>query len=111
MSDRLPSGVLVGALLRRVADAGGFGTILARGDAQGGAILVVAMNRGQDVRVLERGIGAHGDPALVTILDSADSSGSSVTDYWQKRRNHDPDLWVIELDSAEAERFTAETIG
>lgn len=111
MSDRLPSGVLVGALLRRVADAGGFGTILARGDAQGGAILVVTMSRGRNVRLLERGIGPTGDSTLITVVDSADADGSSASDYWQNRRKYDPDLWVIELDSPDAERFAAETIG
>ena len=39
MSARLPSGLLVSALLRRVNDAGGFGIVLAKGDPQGGAIL------------------------------------------------------------------------
>jgi hypothetical protein len=33
-----------------------------------------------------------------------------VGDYCRRRRARDPDLWVIELDSPEAERFTAETI-
>ncbi|WP_333963484.1 DUF1491 family protein [Sphingomonas aurantiaca] len=46
MSGRLPSGVLVSALLRRVNDAGGFGAVMAKGDPQGGAILVIAVDKG-----------------------------------------------------------------
>ncbi|MBD8640047.1 DUF1491 family protein [Sphingomonas sp. CFBP 13733] len=105
MSDRLPSGVLVSALLRRVNDAGGFGAVLAKGDAQGGAILVVAIDRGALPRLLERGIGADGRTALIDSTPTEDLDG-----YWRRRRSSDPDLWVIEVDVAAAERFAAETI-
>ncbi|MBN9940404.1 DUF1491 family protein, partial [Listeria monocytogenes] len=30
--------------------------------------------------------------------------------YWRRRRDRDPDLWVVELDIPSAERFAAETI-
>ena len=105
MSGRLPSGVVVSALLRRVNDAGGFGAVLAKGDAQGGAILVVAIDRGALPRLLERGIGADGRTALIDSTPTEDLDG-----YWRRRRSSDPDLWVIEVDVAAAERFAAETI-
>ncbi len=105
MSGRLPSNVLVSALLRRVNDAGGFGAVLAKGDAQGGAILVVAIDRGALPRLLERGIGADGRTALIDSTPAEDLDG-----YWRRRRLSDPDLWVIEVDVAAAERFAAETI-
>ncbi len=109
MSARLPSGVLVSALLRRVNDAGGIGTMLARGDAQAGAILIVTLDRGVMPRLLERGIGPDGKSALVPAGPS-DPSPGEIADYWRKRRQRDPDLWVIELDIPAAERFAAETI-
>lgn len=109
MSARLPSGVLVSALLRRVNDAGGIGTLLARGDAQAGAILIVTLDRGTMPRLLERGIGPDGRTALVPT-GPADPSPGEIADYWRKRRQRDPDLWVIELDIPAAERFAAETI-
>ncbi len=37
--------------------------------------------------------------------------GKSLTERIARRRQSDPDLWVIELDIADAERFAAETIG
>ena len=114
MSDRLPSGVLVGALLRRVNDAGGIGAVLARGDAQAGAILIVTCEKGRDFKVFEREIGPDGATRLnpTTIAKGAEIGDESqaVTTYWQRRRDRDPDLWVIELDIPEAERFAAETI-
>jgi hypothetical protein len=79
VSTRLPTHLVVGALLRRVNDAGGMAVVLARGDAQTGG-----------------------------LLDSTPSG--AIDDYWRRRRAGDPDLWVIELDIADGERFAAETI-
>ena len=110
MSDRLPSGVLVSALLRRVNDAGGMGMMLARGDAQGGGILIIALESGHNPRALERGITPDGTVGLIAWVPQATDNPSEITDYWQRRRRHDPDLWVIELDIPFAERFAAETI-
>lgn len=110
MDGRLPSGMLVTALLRRMNDSGGMGMVLARGDAQAGGILVIAIDAdparpGRRERVLERGIGPDGRIALIDTTPRDD-----ITGYWRRRRSRDPDLWVIELDGAAAERFTAETI-
>ena len=58
----------------------------------------------------ERGIGPDGEPALVRSGPSAFDDPFAVSDYWQRRRSRDPDLWVVELDIASAERFAAETI-
>ena len=105
-SERLPTQVLVSALLRRVNDAGGFGTVLAKGDAQAGAVLVVALDRAGGARLLERGIGPDGRPGLIDSTPADDLDG-----YWRRRRRRDPDLWVVELDIPDSERFAAETIG
>ena len=101
---RLPTGVVVSALLRRVNDAGGFGTVLARGDAQAGAVLVVAVEAGES-RLLERGVGPDGRPGLIDSTPADDLTG-----YWRRRRQRDPDLWVIELDIPDSPRFAAETL-
>lgn len=105
MSGRLPSGVLVSALVRRAHDAGGSAVILAKGDAQAGGILILATHRGGDGRLLERGIGPGGD---VTLIDS--TPVQDVDGYCRRRRARDPDLWLIELDVAEAHQLAAETI-
>jgi hypothetical protein len=101
---RLPSGVLVSAMLRRVNDAGGFGTVLAKGDPQAGAVLVVAVGAGES-RLLERGIGPDGRPGLIDSTPADDLDG-----YWRRRRARDPDLWVIELDIPDSQRFAAESL-
>ena len=101
---RLPTAVLVSAMLRQVNDAGGFGAVLAKGDAQAGAVLVVAVERGAS-RLLERGIGPDG---RIGLIDS--TPADDLTGYWRRRRARDADLWVIELDIAGAERFAVEVL-
>lgn len=105
MSSRLPTGLVATALLRRVHDAGGSAMVRARGDAQAGTILVILEHRDQPIRVVERGVGADGRTVLIDSTPAQDVSG-----YWQRRRARDPDLWVIELDIADGERFAVETL-
>lgn len=97
------------ALIRRVHDAGGSAMVMARGDAMGGGILVLALNRGADPAFWERGLGPAGTAGLVQA-GPLEPDAASCDAYWRKRRAHDPDLWVIELDSPLAERFAAEVI-
>lgn len=108
MDDRLPSALLVASLIRLAQDAGGFAAVLARGDEGGGAILVAAVARGQ-TRLLERGLGPEGRAVLIDVTP-ADADGQVVDNYWRRRRARDPDLWVVELDSPEAERFVAHAL-
>lgn len=105
MNDRLPTAVLVSAALRRVNDAGGFGMVLAKGDPQAGAVLVVAVEAGES-RLFERGIGPDGRVGMIDSTPDDDVAG-----YWHRRRRRDPDLWVIELDIPNSPRFAAETLG
>ena len=97
---RLATHIVVSALLRLTNDSGGFAVVLAKGDAQAGGILIVIAER-----AVERGIGPDGNTALIESY-----GGAEVTDYWRRRRQRDPDLWVVELDSPLAERFAAETV-
>ncbi|KQT35065.1 hypothetical protein ASG29_02740 [Sphingomonas sp. Leaf412] len=114
MSDRLPSHLSVGALVRRVNAAGGFAAVRAAGDPQTGAILVLLDERegfgGEGrMRALERMRGLDDADALVAA-GPADATDSAMDDYWRARRARDPDLWVVELAIAGGERFVAETI-
>ncbi|SEN55034.1 hypothetical protein SAMN05192583_3037 [Sphingomonas gellani] len=105
MSGRLPADLIVAAMRRRVEGAGGMATILARGDAQAGGILVVAVDRGGPPRIWERGVGPDGRTMLIESTPKDEPE-----EYCRRRRARDPDLWVVELDVAAAERFAAETM-
>lgn len=107
MTARLASSVLVSALLRRAQDEGGFGAVLAKGDATAGAIAVILAERGVRTSVLERRLQPDGHytwEASARALAS-DPDFQALLD---RRRKYDPDLWILELDVASAERFAAE---
>ena len=107
---RLATGLLVNALVRRSQAAGGGAMVLAKGDATAGAILLLLVERGANPRFVERGLGPDGNPALIPAGPGAFADDTEVTAYWRRRRNSDTDLWVVELDIADGERFAAETI-
>lgn len=106
---RLATGLLVNALVRRVNAEGGSAMVLAKGDADAGAVLILTLERGENPRFFERGIGPEGVPALIPSGPAAQGE-ADVAAYWQRRRDRDPDLWVVELDIDGAERFAAETM-
>ena len=107
MSARLTSDFLAGALVRRVQAEGGFATVLARGDATSGAILILALDRGRNPRFFERMPSLDGGSALSRSGPDTLEHEADATAYWQRRRARDSDLWVIELDIAGAERLAA----
>lgn len=107
---RLTSAMLVGALLRRVTAAGGFGTILLKGDPTSGVILVQTLERGRETGLLERVSNFRGSHALMRCGPTPEEGPQAFASYMERRRRSDPDLWLVELDIADAERFAAETI-
>jgi hypothetical protein len=109
MTARLTSGMLVSALLRLVQNQGGFGTVVAKGDKDAGAILIVLAERGERVRLLERLLRGDGIYAWDSPL-AAGHNEADIDRFLERRRKFDPDSWVIELDTASAERFAAEII-
>lgn len=110
MTARLGTALIVGALIRRVSAEGGNAVVLARGDADAGGILILATERGGNPAFFERGLGPSGASMLVASGPAQLDTPADAADYWQRRRARDPDLWVVELDVAGAERFAAEIL-
>jgi hypothetical protein len=101
MSDARPAaGLLVSALLRRAAQAGGNAAVLARGDPTAGAILIVVAERGVTRNLLERALAPDGSYAWVPTGSKALDDPAALSDYIDRRRRNDPDLWVLEVDGA-----------
>ena len=99
MPPRLAAGMLVSALIRRAEAAGGSGMVLAKGDATAGALLIQLAERGQPGLLLERRLDSQGVYRWSPTGPEADAERG---DYIARRRRSDPDLWVIELDVADA---------
>jgi hypothetical protein len=80
-----------------------------RGDRERGALLIFVASRGRHVACLER------VPSLEAgyrwnVTGPGDSAGSEeIAEFLAKRARFDADLWAVELDIADPERFIAET--
>lgn len=85
--------------------------MLRSGDPESGALLLIISSRGRHFACLERVLSSSGDYQW-RAAGPAESAGSAeVPDFLAKRTRFDPDLWAIELDIADPERFIAETTG
>ena len=111
MPPRLASGLLVSALIRRISDEGGSAAVVYRGDATSGAILLLCCERGAPTRLVERTLGPDDAYRWAATGPQDIEDMVKISDYLARRRASDPDLWVVELDIANAERFAAEMIG
>ena len=105
---RLKSRFLVDLLLRRTESAGGFATVLAKGDDTAGIILVQCCDRGVPGPLLERRFSADGHYIWEAVGPTDAKDGESRANYQERRRKADPDLWIVELDIADAPRLVAE---
>ena len=106
---RLPTHVEVAGIVRQAATAGDFATILKKGDPERGSLLIVVTSRGRHAGVLERTLSLDGDYRW-SVTGPVEPAGSDqIAEFLAKRARFDPDLWTVELDIAEPERFIAET--
>lgn len=80
-----------------------------KGDEERGSLLLFISSRGAHVAVLERILNLDGSYDWQHV-GPADSAGSAeIADFLARRARFDEDMWAIELDIADPERFIAET--
>ena len=82
--------------------------ILAKGDAEAGAILIVAQEKGRNIGLYERQMAADLRYVWTGVGPQALDNKAEIDEFVERRRARDPDLWVIELDIANAPQFIAE---
>jgi hypothetical protein len=99
----------VAGILRHVAAKGGFATVMRKGDPERGSLLILVGGRGRHVACLERILNLDGSYRWQTVGPAESSSSAEISDFIARRARFDDDLWAIELDIAEPERFIAET--
>ena len=107
--DRLPAHIEVASLIRVVQAQGDFATILKKGDADRGALLLVIGSRGQHFACLERVLSLSGSYAWERVGPGDSAQSQEVSDFLARRTRFDEDMWIVELDIAAPERFIAET--
>lgn len=99
----------MGAILRRVTAQGGFATILRKGDAERGSLLLLVSSRGSHIVALERVLSLDGSYSWRRVGPSESAGSEEIADFLSQRARFDEDSWALELDIAEPERFIAET--
>ena len=105
MDERLPAHLEVSGLIRAVEAAGGFATVLAKGERDAGTLLIICCENDTNVRLYERMPQLDGTRGWVLSKVQDTENPLDFFEYWQRRRRQDSDLWVVELDIANGERF------
>ena len=82
-----------------------------KGDPDRGALLLIVSNRGRHVACLERVLAADGTYRWQAVGPGESAGSGDIGAFVARRARFDEDLWAIELDIADPERFIAETIG
>ncbi|HEY0626084.1 MAG TPA: DUF1491 family protein [Allosphingosinicella sp.] len=108
MEPRLATSIFVSGLIRRAESEGGTGMVLAKGDETAGAILIILNEKGRKQRILERVLQPGGQYLWQDNIGQDIDNDAEISALLARRRSFDPDLWLIELDVASAERFAAE---
>ena len=107
MEARLPAHLEVAGLIRMVETDGGFATVLAKGEKDAGTVLILTMYRGEEAILFERMPQLDGTRPYIAAKRQNVENKQEIFEYIEKRRNQDPDIWVIEADVADPARFIA----
>jgi len=95
--------------LRNAAVGGDFATVMRKGDEERGSLLLLIASRGRHVACLERILNLDGSYNWQVAGPGDSASSLDVAAFVERRARFDEDLWAVELDIAEPERFIAET--
>ena len=104
-ANRLPAHLEVAGLIRAVGAAGGFATVIAKGERDAGTILVVCCEHGRPQAAYERMPQPGGAPEWTLTRKQDPDDPQEFAEYCARRSRQDPDLWIVELDIPNAERF------
>ena len=107
MEQRLPAHLEVAGLIRAVEAAGGFATVIATGERDAGTLLVVCCASGAQATAYERMPQPDGTRAWTLARTQEAENPQEFWDYCDRRKRQDDDLWIVELDVPDAERFIA----
>jgi hypothetical protein len=80
-----------------------------KGDAERGSLLLFVSSRGIHMAALERVLNLDGSYRWRRVGPDESASSAEIADFLARRARFDEDLWAVELDIADAERFIAET--
>jgi hypothetical protein len=80
-----------------------------KGDPDRGSVLLFVSSRGVHVAALERVLDLDGSYRWQRAGPVESTGSAEIADFLARRARFDEDLWAVELDIADPERFIAET--
>ena len=92
-------------MIRAVEAAGGFAAVLHKGEREAGTILAVLTEKGGNSRLFEQMPDLEKGRVWVCSKIQDPENPKEFGDYLETRGARDPDLWIVELDIADGERF------
>lgn len=105
MDARLPAHLEVSAMIRAVEAAGGFATVLKKGEKEAGTILVITCEKGRDSVLYERMPDMDLGRKWAEVKRQNPENPFDFNDYVERRGQQDADCWVVELDVANGQQF------
>lgn len=104
----LNSDLWVGALIRRAQLEGAAATVVRKGDARAGTVIVKAYNTStREARVFSEAFGPDGDRLWIQPVQGAESD---IDAYIERQRGYDPDIWVVEIEDRQGRDFLTERV-
>jgi hypothetical protein len=100
MEARLKTAIWVKALIRRCDLAAIAVAVTARGDGDAGAVLLRLSGRDGTGTVLAQARRLDGTLGWVRATGAAPVTDADADAYIARQRGRDPDLWVVEIESA-----------
>lgn len=107
---RLPAHLEVAGLMRRVAAEGGFATVIAKGERDAGTILLVLRDSRTNTRLFEKMPHPDGTRPWTLNRVQDNENKQEFEDYLTRRAGQDGDLWIVELDVPNPERFIGDSV-
>ncbi|MCZ6605641.1 MAG: DUF1491 family protein [Alphaproteobacteria bacterium] len=96
--DRLRTDLWLSSHLRRCSDQGVPATVVHRGEAQSGTVVLKLNLAGQGCRVLTQSRGLDGEMGWLPALEGKLVDEAEADAYVERTIGRDPDIWVVEIE-------------
>lgn len=94
-------------MIRMAEAAGGFAMVTAKGERDAGTILVLTIYRGENAVLFEKMPQLDGSRPFVAAKQQNTEKPDEIYEYLNRRKQQDPDIWVLEVDIADGAQFIA----
>jgi len=105
MATRIPAHLEVSGLIRAVQAEGGFAAVIAKGERDAGTILIICSEKGSGSAAYERMPQSDASRAWALSRRQDIDNPQDFWDYCDRRKRQDSDLWIVEIDVPNGERF------